>query len=307
MYGKNDLRASLQPKAAAAPETPFKAASYCRFDDGKPADASETHETWYARGQNLIVAYSKVRPGAVLTREAQLDEYAVMIPERGMRVKVTAGGQEETATGPALVFVPPGASTVEALDEGEIYRLVTTRASDLAVKCANAQAYEDQDPNVPAFEAWPEPAEGYRIRVYAGDTPAQPGRFGRLYRGSTIMVNFGDGRPGPRDKANLSPHNHDDFEQYSIATAGNFIHHLRWPWLPDGNHWREDEHVEIAAPSLAVIPPPATHTSQGIAAGLNRLADVFCPPRFDFSAREGWVLNADEYPMPDKDRELVNS
>jgi hypothetical protein len=47
-----------------------------------------------------------------------------------------------------------------------------------------------------------------------------------------------------------------------------------------------------------VIPPPATHTSVGVTDGLNRLCDAFCPPRFDFSRREGWVLNAADYPMP---------
>jgi hypothetical protein len=112
------------------------------------------------------------------------------------------------------------------------------------------------------------------------------------------MVNFGSGRPGPRDPTNLSPHHHVGFEQYSIATAGDFLHHLRWPWISDSTHWRADEHVQCATPSVAVIPPPATHTSQGVGPGLNRLCDAFCPPRRDFSARRGWVLNADEYPEP---------
>ncbi|MBO9499507.1 MAG: hypothetical protein J7483_08640 [Novosphingobium sp.] len=299
MYGKNDLRATLAPKATHAPETPFKGASYARFYEEPPSEENGSHATWYARGQNLIVAYSRVKPGAVLSRDGQIDEYALLIPESGMRVTVSAGEESQTVAGPSIVFIPPGASTIEALDEGDFYRLITTRSADLAAKCSNAAAYAEQDPNVPEFEAWPDPVGGWKIRAYSGDVPAEQGRFGRLYRGSTIMVNFGSGRPGPRDPSNLSPHHHDDFEQYSIATAGDFVHHLRWPWLSDSRDWREDEHAFCASPSVAVIPPPATHTSQGMGEGLNRLADAFCPPRRDFSVKPGWVLNAADYPMPE--------
>ena len=62
--------------------------------------------------------------------------------------------------------------------------------------------------------------------------------------------------------------------------------------------WREDEHAHVASPSLTVIPPPSTHTSRGMEAGLNQLIDIFSPPRADFSKQPGWVLNADDYPEP---------
>lgn len=302
MYGKNDLRASLAPTRAAPVHTPFKPATYALFYREAPVENDANGQAWYCRGQNMIVNHILARAGGRFSRAGQLDEYALLIPEAEMSVVVAARGregwEEQAVTGPAVVFIPPGESRIEARTEGVLLRLLTTRAADLLAKCPNAGDYAERDPNVPPFEAWPEPVGGYRIRAYPGNVPPQKGRFGRLYRGSTIMVNFGDGRRGKRDPRDVSPHHHDDFEQYSIALAGEFTHHIRWPWTSDMTSWREDEHVRCAAPSVTVIPPPATHTSVGMTDGLNRLCDAFCPPRRDFSAREGWVLNAADYPVP---------
>ena len=112
--------------------------------------------------------------------------------------------------------------------------------------------------------------------------------------------NFFDPKQGPRDPSNLSPHTHDDFEQCSIVLAGEYVHHIRWPWTTNKAHWREDEHQRVAAPSVTVIPPPSLHTSEAVAAGTNHLIDVFCPPRFDFSDMEGWVFNAADYPAQER-------
>jgi hypothetical protein len=62
--------------------------------------------------------------------------------------------------------------------------------------------------------------------------------------------------------------------------------------------WREDDHQLCASPAVAIIPPPAVHTSQYVNDTRHQLVDVFGPPRRDFSDRPGWVLNHDDYPMP---------
>jgi hypothetical protein len=70
----------------------------------------------------------------------------------------------------------------------------------------------------------------------------------------------------------------------------------RWPWTANQHDWRDDEHADVGAPSVCVIPPRVIHTSAPFAPEGNVLVDIFAPPRMDFSDMPGWVLNADEYP-----------
>ena len=298
MYNATDPRASLASAKPGTAATAFAGAEYAKFHETAPREDDANGKTWYARGQNFIIAHSEAKPGASFSRKGQIDEYVVLLPNRDSSAEIAWNGEKHALPGYSLAFVPPGDSTVSLPKGGRVVRMFTTRSADLATLCQNAASYATAHPNIPRFAAWPEPKGGHKVRSYTLDVPDEPGRFGRIWRCTTFMVNYLPAQLGPRDVTKLSPHYHDDFEQCSLALEGSFMHHIRWPWTPDLNAWRPDDHELCGAPSIAVIPPPAIHTSRGMDKATNQLVDIFCPPRLDFSQKPGWVLNADDYPLP---------
>jgi hypothetical protein len=300
MYESHDPRSKLAAtaKGMGAASAGFADASYVLFHELPPAEIALQARTWYGRGQNYVVAYSEGEPGAVLERRGQVDEYMLVLPTAGNGAVLEAAGERIELPGYSLAILPPGESRVTLRQSGQVVRVFSSRNADVAALAANAGDYAHAHPNIPPFQDWPAPPGGYRIRHYSLDVPPQPGRFGRIWRCTTMMINVLPFEPGPRDTTRLSPHHHDDFEQCSLALAGVFTHHIRWPWTANQQHWREDDHEYCPAPSIAVIPPPAIHTSAAARTDGNQLVDIFAPPRMDFSRMDGWVLNADDYPMP---------
>ncbi|MCT2582060.1 hypothetical protein [Actinophytocola gossypii] len=304
MYDKTDARATLAtasgPAPGPAPKGRVAAPELADFYREEPQETTAAgSRTWLTRGQNFVLAYTSAVAGEEFVRTGQPDEYVVVLPHDESAVQVTAAGRTETVTGRAVIVVPPGDSTVTATADRDLVRLFTSRSEDLAARCGNADSYAEPHPHVAPFAAWPDPPAGFDLRVYpVADIPEEQGRFGRIFRCSTFMVNFLYPRVGPRDPSKLSPHHHDDFEQCSLAVGGEFVHHIRTPWTTDLADWREDVHHACGSPSVAVIPPPTVHTTQATGQGTNQLIDIFCPPRADFSAKPGWVLNAEEYPAP---------
>ena len=300
-YPSSDPRSQLaaQPAAKAPAVKAYAGADYARFYAEAPQQAGDGFRTWLARGQNFIVAYSYAEAGAFLERPAQLDEYCLILPEETLGATVTAGAETVEVPGRSIAFIPPGASKVTVAGKGRLIRIFSSAAPDLAAACSNAASYAEPHANVALLKPWPEPRGGWKVRAYSLDVDAGgSGRFGSIFRCTTLMVNMLDPRFGLRDITTLSPHHHDDFEQGSLVIDGGYIHDIRWPWTPDMRVWREDEHELMAAPSLTVIPPPSIHTSRSVLPGLNQMIDIFSPPRLDFSLKPGWVINAADYPMP---------
>src|SRR5271166_953069 len=180
MYDASDPRAALTPAAetTSPPATAFAGAEYAKFYESNPQEQGPQSKTWFARGQNFNVAYSEAQPGVVFERNGQPDEYVVLVPDAATTLAIKAGEATEKIAGHSLAIVPPGNSTVTVPKGGRIVRFFSTRSVDLAAKCSNAASYVSAHPNIPAFEPWPQPRNGYRIRVYGLDVPPQAGRFG---------------------------------------------------------------------------------------------------------------------------------
>ncbi|TFV84112.1 hypothetical protein E4V99_03300 [Microbacterium sp. dk485] len=300
-YAADDIRstlASVAPARTGDASTPIKASQWIEFLGEPPTETTPGgSRTWLARSANAVIGYTQAKAGDVFARTGQPDEYTVLMVAGSAPVTVTAGTATAHVDEEALVVVPPGDSTVRVEEDGLLIRLFSVVAEDLREGALNAEAYAQPDQRAAPLDPWPDPVGGFRLRVYPlAATPIAEGRFGRIFRTTNLMVNFLAEEPAPRDEKKLSPHHHDDFEQISLAIEGRFVHHIRYPWGPDSTAWREDEHREIATPSICIIPPPTIHTTQGVGPH-QQLIDIFSPPRVDFSA-SGWVLNADDYPAP---------
>jgi len=296
-YDPSDGRSALKTATEAPIPQRFAGAEYVKFYELDPVDQQGDARTWWARGQNMVIGFTDVVSEFAFRRDGQTDEYVVLFPDRGMTATFTVDGEETEVTGKKMVVVPPGDSEFHVRGEGRVICLLTPAATDLAAKAANAESYDEAHPNVKLLEPWPEPVGGFKLRVYDLEVPILEKPPFRLYRCTTFMVNYFDPRTEPRSPNQLSPHHHDDFEQCSLVIEGRYVHHIRWPWGTDARQWREDDHELCAAPSVTIIPPPAVHTSQAMADGDNLLLDIFAPPRRDFSEMDGWVFNADDYPM----------
>ncbi|WP_413755007.1 hypothetical protein [Streptomyces sp. MMBL 11-3] len=248
--------------------------------------------TWSVCGSNFVVAITELTADDRLTEHDLPDEYLLLVQDDAV-VGVEHDGRPRVTVGsPALVVVPAGTSTLYAAAPTTVVRVFTARCEEQMRRAVNHTAGAD-----PRTAPLPEPTEhgNDRIRVHPlSSIPAQEGRFGRIFRTASLMVNWFPVQDGPRDTERLTPHSHEDFEQMSVTLTGDHVHHLRVPWTARMSQWRDDEHAEVGSPSMTLIPPTVVHTTRAVGEGPHTLIDVFAPPREDFLA-QGWVLNSGDY------------
>lgn len=291
-----DIRGYAKP-----PST--RAASYSEVSTATPNIVKDGLKTWITRGANFVIAVSEAKAGAVLHFDV-LDESMVIIPAGGRATVIASGaslsaGDPSPSRGDTLFIVPAGPSQITVGADGTVIQIFSTLSGDASARAGNANEYTDGAPEVATLVPWPEPIGGFKLRKYDCAEIEIDARFpGHSFRSTNLMANIF--RPGTarRSEHKMSPHSHVDFEQGSLTLQGNYVHHLRYPWTTDKGAWRDDEHRQISSPSVTIIPAGVIHTSQDVGEGVCQMVDIFSPPRLDFSMISGFVVNADEYPMP---------
>lgn len=276
--------------------TTLRPASVVRWHDQAPQHEAPGARSWIARGANFVVSVTEAAAGTRLERRAQPDEYMVLLIASGATIR--AGKETIEAVAESVTIVPPGDSEIVLHGAGEVVRLFSHQAQDLVALAGNAAEYAQPTPDVAPLVPWPTPADGFRLRTYPLAQYTQEGSNMRLFRSTNLMLNVMTPRMVARDVGKLSPHSHVDFEQGSLSLRGTWVHHMRYPWVPDMNAWREDEHPQVGSPSLTVIPPKVVHTSRNLNDGGAWLLDIFAPPRMDFASKPGKVANEKDYPLP---------
>lgn len=245
-----------------------------------------------ARGQNFIVDWLAGDRGARLERYSA-DEAILLLPDAPARV--ASGEDTREAAARTVAILPAGTVEVALGAPGRAMLLRSDFTPDEAAACRNAGTYRQPDPRVGPKTAFRrlETTQPFRLLSIDDVAPASGRARLKMLQSATMSINWVE-YDGPRDRTQLSPHAHDDFEQGSLAIDGAFMHHLRVPWGPDATLWRDDVHLDAPAPSLAIFPPGLIHTTEGLGEGAHLLIDIFCPARSDFRAK-GWLYNADDY------------
>jgi hypothetical protein len=262
-----------------------------------PPETINGHRHWLMRGQNFWLEWVELSDAAGGFSAESNDEQMVMAPAGVLRIEASAGGVPPVEV-PAhsVAILPPGRYRISGEASARCAVVASQRGDIGGRRVIEAAAYESPDPRiVPTGKPYRRKQRSGQIEVLdIGKVMASKDKPRlKMLQTETLSINIVE-YEGPRNRAELSPHSHDAFEQGSLAISGTFVHHLRAPWGSDANLWRDDEHLQAPSPSLLVVPVELIHTTEGVGAGHHFLVDLFSPPRADFIGK-GWVANSADY------------
>lgn len=255
------------------------------------------HRHWLMRGQNFWLEWVELSDAADGFHVESEDELLVIAPSGTLRIEAAKGGLSSVdVPAHSVAILPPGRYSISGGSSAQCAVLASQRMDIGSRRVLEARAYDPPDPRIlPVGKPYRRKQRSGAIQVLdIGKVMASKDKPRlKMLQTETLSINIVE-YGGPRNRAELSPHSHDAFEQGSLAIAGGFVHHLRTPWGSDADRWREDEHLQARSPSLLVVPVEMIHTTEGTGEGHHFLVDLFSPPRNDFIGK-GWVANAGDY------------
>jgi hypothetical protein len=251
----------------------------------------ELSPTAIARGQNFWVQWME---GPNPTQAHSTHEIFLLLVDAG--ATVVAGNETREVPARSICVLPAGQVSVTLSGPGRAALIASSRTDISPDLVRNEADYAKADARIRPIGAAYERLTGRGvIQVIDIDAVKPPTGKPRLkmFQTETMSINWVE-YDGPRDRSQLSPHSHADFEQGSLAISGDFLHHLRVTWGGNANLWRDDLHLRAPSPSMLTVPVELVHTTEGVGDGPHLLIDVFAPPRDDFIG-SGWVANAADY------------
>ena len=148
--------------------------------------------SWFVRSQNCCVAFSMAQPRRLAHAQRPARRVHGAVPVGRLGGHRHRRGRPSGDPGQlGRRWCRPGRARSRSTAAGPVVRLFSTGPRTCWRGAATPTSTPSRDPNVTPFAPWPDPADGHRVRVYRlADIPADPGRFGRILRCSTIMVNY---------------------------------------------------------------------------------------------------------------------
>ena len=276
---------------------PVRARAFAHFH-ALPPEGAGGQRRWLMQAHNFATEWIEAERSDAAAIEFGSECESLLIVHTGA-VRITLArpdAPKAEARAHTVSILPSGHYTLELSAGSEVALIASQRNDAAGRRIINAEACDPRDPRVaPVGRPYRRLHSSGAVQVLDIDAIQASIDKPRLkmLQTESMSINIVE-YDGPRDRRQLSPHKHANFEQGSLAIAGTFVHHLRVPWSNDAGEWRDDEHLQAPSPSLLVVPVEMIHTTEGVGPEHHFLVDIFSPPRTDFIDK-GWVFNAADY------------